>query len=88
MSLGGPTTEPNLRGSVRASLRLADSHDCASIAFPAIGAGIAGFPMDRCATVMKEEIDAHLAGGSGLETVYLILFGDAAFQAFKTVFEG
>lgn len=87
MSLGGPTTEPNLRGSVRASLRLAEEKGCTSIAFPAIGAGIAGFPMDRCAQVMKQEIDDHLKGGSGLETIYLVLFGDAAYQTFKTVFE-
>ncbi len=87
MNRGGLTTEPNLRGSVKKSLRLADEHDCKSIAFPAIGAGVAGFPLDRCAKVMKEEIGLHLAAGSKLDTICLVLFGDTAFQAFKSVIE-
>lgn len=87
MSLGSPTTEPNLRSSVRASLRLAQQHGCKSIAFPAIGAGIAGFDVKRCAKVMKQEVNAHLAKGSDLETILFVLFGDQAYNTFRAVFK-
>ena len=86
MHLGGQTTEPNLRSSVRKSLALADENNCKSIAFPAIGAGIAGFPMKRCAQVMKQEIERHLNAGSALEAVYLVLFGEKAYNTFLEVF--
>lgn len=86
MAPGGNTTEPNLRASVAHSLRLADENGCKSISFPAIGAGIAGFPIDRCARVMKEQIEAHAASGTDLEAIMLVLFGEDAYNTFKEVF--
>jgi len=83
MSLGGKTTEPNLRSSVKESLALAKKNGLKSIAFPAIGTGIAGFPLDRCARVMTEEAKQHLEAGSSLEEVYFVLFGEEAYQEFK-----
>ena len=52
MQLGGTTTEPNLRASTRNSLKRAAERGLESIALPAIGTGIAGFPLQRCAEVM------------------------------------
>ena len=49
-----------LRESTRNSLRRAAEQGLESIAFPAIGTGIAGFPIERCAEVMLEEIRDHL----------------------------
>ncbi len=87
MSLGGKTSEENLRSSVKESLRLAHENGLESIAFPAIGTGVAGFPMDRCARVMMEEVKEHLAAGSSLEKVYFVLFGKDAYKAFKDVYD-
>ena len=56
MRLGERTTEESLRESTRNSLLRAKEHGLESIAFPAIGTGIAGFPMDRCADIMLTEI--------------------------------
>src|SRR5262249_2623229 len=55
MRLGGRTTEDALRNATRNSLKRAAENGVELIAFPAIGTGIAGFPIDRCATVMLEE---------------------------------
>lgn len=88
MSLGGKTTEPNLASSVRESLRIAAQKGLRTMAFPAIGTGIAGFPLDRCADVMIEEAVKHLEGGGSLEKIYFVLFGDEAYQAFKKVYDG
>ncbi|HUO04654.1 MAG TPA: macro domain-containing protein, partial [Candidatus Binataceae bacterium] len=60
MRLGEPTAERNLRASTRNSLKRAAENSLRSIAFPAIGTGIAGFPIERCAQVMLEELRDHL----------------------------
>jgi O-acetyl-ADP-ribose deacetylase len=86
MHLGGRTTEDNLRASTRNSLARAREHRLNSIAFPAIGTGIAGFPMDRCAEVMLDEVRAHLSGPTTLERVEFVLFDHAALKAFERAF--
>jgi O-acetyl-ADP-ribose deacetylase len=54
MQLGGVTTAANLRNAVAHSLRIAAERGLKSIAFPAVGTGIAGFPLDECATIMLQ----------------------------------
>ncbi len=83
MSLGGKTTEPNLRSSVKESLCIADREGLKSVSFPAIGTGVAGFPMDKAAAVMLEEVKDHLEKGGGLQEVRFVLFGEDAFNAFQ-----
>ncbi|MBN2582010.1 MAG: macro domain-containing protein [Planctomycetes bacterium] len=86
MQLGARTTESHLRSSVERSLQLADQHKLRSIAFPAVGAGIAGFPLGRCAEVMMEAVGRHLDGGSGLEQVIFVLFDQRAYDAFEAAY--
>ena len=83
MSLGGGTTEDNLRAATRNSLLRAREKGLKSIAFPAIGTGIAGFPMDRCAEVMLDEVRAHLGGATSLERVEFVLFDSGALSVFE-----
>jgi O-acetyl-ADP-ribose deacetylase (regulator of RNase III) len=83
MSLGARTTEANLRAATRNSLRRADEKRLRSIAFPAIGTGIAGFPIDRCARVMLDEVREHLGGPTSLERVEFVLFDTAGLAAFE-----
>jgi len=87
MSLGEETAEKNLRRSTRASLLRAREKGLKSIAFPAIGTGIAGFPMRRCAEVMLEEVAAHLKGKTTLEDVRFVLYDLSAYETFLTVYE-
>jgi len=86
MRLGGTTSEKNLRDSTRNSLRRAAELKIESIAFPAIGTGIAGFPMDRCAQVMLEEVRAHLDGATSLKRVEFVLFDRPALEIFEKAF--
>ena len=85
MQLGGRTTEKSLRDSTRNSLLRAKEKGLRSIAYPAIGTGIAGFPMKRCAEVMLEEVRAHLSGETSIERVEFILFDEAALEVFQQV---
>jgi O-acetyl-ADP-ribose deacetylase (regulator of RNase III) len=87
MSLGGETTAESLRDAVRASLRRAEEKGLRSIAFPAIGTGVAGFPLDECARIMFAVVLEHLAGTTSLEKVLFVLYGDDAYRTFAREFE-
>ncbi|HVN63129.1 MAG TPA: macro domain-containing protein [Candidatus Binataceae bacterium] len=86
MRLGGQTTEEYLRASTANSLKRATEHSLKSVAFPAIGTGIAGFPLDRCAVVMLEEVRTHLFGPTSIERVEFVLFDASALAAFEKAF--
>jgi O-acetyl-ADP-ribose deacetylase len=83
MGLGTLTTAETLRGSTAHALRLAAERGLKTIAFPAIGTGIAGFPMQECAEIMLREAAEHLRNGSSLETIYFVLFDDKAKETFE-----
>jgi O-acetyl-ADP-ribose deacetylase (regulator of RNase III) len=85
MEPGGQTTEQSLRDSTSRSLALAAQHGCRSLAFPAIGSGVGGFPMQRCAEIMLEAVHEHLAGATSLEEVRFVLFGEPAYRIFEQV---
>jgi O-acetyl-ADP-ribose deacetylase len=87
MSLDEPTTEDSLRLATRNSLSLARDRRLRSIAFPAIGTGVAGFPMKRCAEVMLDEVMTHLAGTTSLASVRFVLYDAAAYRTFRDIYE-
>lgn len=84
MRLGGRTTADNLRRSTRRSLEIANEGGLRTIAFPAVGTGIARFPLEECARIMIEEVAAQAKQGSSLINVRFVLFGDDAEEAFRT----
>lgn len=83
MHLGGRTTAEALRASTRRSLEIAREQKLHSIAFPAVGTGIARFPLDECARIMIEEVVAHARAGTSLTEVRFVLFGHEAEAAFR-----
>jgi O-acetyl-ADP-ribose deacetylase len=85
MSLGSRTSEENLRAATINSLRRAEEHRLESIAFPAIGTGVAGFPIARCAEVMLAVIREHVSGPTSLKRVEIVLFDRASLEEFERV---
>jgi O-acetyl-ADP-ribose deacetylase len=85
MQLGGETTARALRSSTAHSLRIAAEGKLRSIAFPAIGTGIANFPVSECAQIMLREVVDHLKGPTSLEQVYFVLFDSSGLAAFEKV---
>jgi O-acetyl-ADP-ribose deacetylase len=83
MELGGKTTANSLRSSTAHCLKIANERGLKSIAFPAVGTGIAGFPLKECAEIMLREAAQHLRGETSLETVHFVLFDDAAKRVFE-----
>jgi O-acetyl-ADP-ribose deacetylase (regulator of RNase III) len=86
MQLGGETTARALRSSTAHSLRIAAESGLKTIAFPAVGTGIAGFPMRECAEIMLEEVVKHLQSPTSIERIDFILYDQGALDVFAEVF--
>ena len=85
MQLGGVTTVHALRSSTAHSLRIAAEKGLRTIAFPAVGTGIAGFPIPECAGIMLREVAEHLKKPTSLERIYFVLFDAQALSEFEKV---
>jgi O-acetyl-ADP-ribose deacetylase len=64
--------------ATRGSLALAEAHHLDSIALPAFGTGVGGFPLDDCVRIMLGAVREHQAGS--LRLVRLVLFGKPAYD--------
>jgi O-acetyl-ADP-ribose deacetylase (regulator of RNase III) len=87
MRMGSLTTADSLRASTRNSLLRAKEKGVKIIAFPAIGTGIAGFPMEQAAEIMLEEVVTHLRGQTSLEQVRFVLFDAPSLRTFQEVWQ-
>jgi O-acetyl-ADP-ribose deacetylase (regulator of RNase III) len=54
-----------------------------SIAFPALGTGVGGFPLDDAARITVETVRDELRRSAAIEHVIFALRGLAPFQAFE-----
>lgn len=86
MQLGGRTSAQALRNSTAHALRIAAQKGLKTMAFPAVGTGIAGFPLRECAEIMLREAAKHFEGETSLEKVYFVLFDKEALAEFQEVF--
>ena len=82
MGFGIPTTAESLRSSTIASLRIARDKRIKSVAFPALGAGVSGFPIDECAKIMIGEVKKFLAENEYPIEVVFCLFGERDYGVF------
>jgi O-acetyl-ADP-ribose deacetylase (regulator of RNase III) len=75
---------PLLQNAYRSSLRVARELGAATVAFPAISAGVYGWPMEDAARVAVSTVRAVLSSGVGsVELVRFVLFNDEALAAFR-----
>lgn len=72
--------------ATRTSLNRAEELGLVSIAFPALGAGVGGFPKEDAAKVMIREVIEFLKAGSKLQEVVFVLFDDETQQVFEQTF--
>ena len=71
-----------VRRTTRSCLELADELGCRSLALPAFGTGVGGFPLPECARIMVAE--ARGFGPRSLERVIFAVFGGEAYEAFSS----
>ena len=70
-----------VRQTTSSCLALADELGARSVALPAFGTGVGGFPLDECARIMVEEARAYEP--QALERVVFAVFGAEARRAFE-----
>lgn len=81
------TTTPDLVArTTRRCLEVADELEARSLALPAFGTGVGGFPLDECARLMVRE--ARTFEPRSLERVVFAVYGAEAEQAFRTALAG
>jgi O-acetyl-ADP-ribose deacetylase (regulator of RNase III) len=78
-----------LRSAVHEALLVARGHRLDSVALPAISAGIFGFPKDRCARNMLDEIvrfaEVHQVGGPA--DIRVVLRDEDVIEAFLAAWD-
>lgn len=77
------TDEELIRKATRNTLKRAESLGVTSVAFPALGTGVGGFPLKQCAEVMLKEMIRH----PGSFEVIFVLYSEESFNTFKAVYD-
>jgi len=81
---GGKQGEDELLASAyRASLEIAQGHGLESIAFPAISAGIYGFPLARATGIAVKTVADFLRAHELLKRVVFSCFGDDVAELYR-----
>jgi O-acetyl-ADP-ribose deacetylase len=69
-----------VRRTTQSCLRVADELGAETLALPAFGTGVGGFPLEECARIMVDVVRGYEP--SALERVIFAVFGAAAKSAF------
>jgi O-acetyl-ADP-ribose deacetylase (regulator of RNase III) len=77
------TNEDLIGKATRSALTAAAARGLTSIALPALGTGVGGFPIGECARIMTSALRAHAASGTSLRVVEFVLFGKQAYEEFS-----
>ncbi|HOP07714.1 MAG TPA: macro domain-containing protein [candidate division Zixibacteria bacterium] len=77
------TNDRLIRQATVACLNLAEKHRIKSIAFPAFGTGVGGFPMAACANLMTAVARGYSPLCKEIERVQFCLFDEYGLQAFQ-----
>ena len=74
-----------VRRTTRRCLEVADGLGCRSLALPAFGTGVGGFPLAACAEIMVAVAGEYEPGT--LERVVFAVYGDEAADAFRAALD-
>ena len=75
------TSEELIRRATRSCLQVADGLGARTLALPAFGTGVGGFPLDAAARLMVDVVTAFEP--ESLREVVFAVYGDAALDAFE-----
>ena len=80
---GGAGEGELLTSAYRSAMRLADERRLRSIAFPAIGTGIYGYPLAAATGIAVEAVRSALAAGSSVEEIVFACFNPEVLEAYR-----
>lgn len=78
--------DEKLAAATRAAFMRAEELGIESISYPAISAGIYGFPIERCARVMLQQVVKAAEEARSVRRVVFCLFGERAYEAFAKAY--
>ncbi len=81
------TSDKLIRQATLASLTIVEKLGLKSVAFPAFGTGVGGFPMKACANIMVKAVRGFDAYVKNIERVQFCLFDELGFKAFSEAVE-
>lgn len=81
------TNEKYIRDATLNSLKRAEELNLSSIAFPALGTGVGGFPIDKCADLMISTTVGFFRDNQHVKEVHFALFRKNDFDVFTLVLE-
>jgi O-acetyl-ADP-ribose deacetylase (regulator of RNase III) len=76
------TSGPVIEAATRSAMARAREIGAMSVAFPALGTGVGGFPLEESARITVETVRDELTRSPGIEVVAFALRGAAAYEAF------
>jgi len=78
------TSDKLIRQATVSSLRIADGLGLKSLALPAFGTGVGGFPMKACANLMVAVVRGYQSESENLRRVQFCLFDELGLMSFAT----
>ncbi len=82
------TDSVKVAAATAASLSLAEDLRVTSIAFPALGTGVGGFPLAECARTMIDVVLRHTSAPTVIERIVFVVFDDTARRIFREELDG
>ncbi len=77
------TSGPVIDAAVRSAMARARDINATSLAFPALGTGVGGFPLDEAARITVQAVREELPASPSIQHVIFALRGAAAYHAFE-----
>ena len=78
------TSAATIDAAVRSAMARAREIGAASIAFPALGTGVGGFPLDEAALVTVRAVRDELPASPTIKHIVFAMRGSAVYQAFES----
>jgi O-acetyl-ADP-ribose deacetylase len=76
------TSGPVIEAATRSAMARAREIGATTVAFPALGTGVGGYPLDEAAAVTVRTVRDEATRSPGIDVVTFALRGAAAYQAF------
>lgn len=79
------TNGTKIKNATKNSLLRAEELNVESIAFPSIGTGVGGYPLEDAAAIMLQTTIDHIKSNTKLRRIIFVLYGSDAIARFEKV---
>jgi O-acetyl-ADP-ribose deacetylase (regulator of RNase III) len=87
MGFAHPTTAETLHSSTEHSLQICTEKKIESVAFPALGTGVSGFPVAECALIMLSAAKKHIEEKDFPKRIEFVLWDDQSYKTFLQIYK-